>query len=1038
MRVLVLVPTTGSLNRVLRIEAYPGLAHSFAVAQGDFQPLRITRKYADLTREGGPLAALARPVQPGTYRLWLAEAIDDGDSWVLPVLLAHLVVAFGDQLVDEPDDADIVLWSTGAVNLDSQIIDTDYKLNDKVKHSRTGLAAAATAGVRIIAILPACADAVPACTMLREMLQDIGARDARVEIANSALAARRTLEQALGRSAGIGPPEVRPAETLSAEPARHGGTASPPAPVISLPYPSLGSLFKGRDAVLRELHASLSRGAGRTAITGSALYGLGGIGKTRAAVEYAWAHQEAYTALLFVIAETPEALRRNLAALAGPLVLNLPQQHAAEEEVRVRAVLDELRAHPGWLLILDNLDTPEAVREADRLLSTLTGGRAVITSRLANFAAHFDPLALDVLGIDDAVAFLLERTGKRRHRTADDAATARLLAEDLGRLALALEQAAAFIDQRQISFSRYRELWRENWDKVAGWSDERLTNYPHAVAVTWQTSVDQLTPAGRRLLQRLAWFAPEPVPAFLLEVPVPDVESEDPADALAALAEYSFARRNPDKQEFSIHRLVLDVTRRGLGQEERRRRLVEALAWLNDAFAGDPKDVRTWPRLDPLAPHAQVIVGHADDAEISEPTGRLMNALGLLTQSKARYDDAEPLCRRALAIAERSCGPDHPNVAARLNDLASLLQDTNRLSEAEPLYRRALAIDETSHGSDHPDVARDLNNLAGLLWATRRLSEAEPMYRRALAIDERSCGPDHPNVAIRLNNLALLLQATNRLSEAEPMYRRALAIDEKSYGPDHPNVARELNNLAELLRATNRLGEAEPMYRRALAIHEKSYGADHPSVAAGLNNLAELLRTSNGLSEAEPMYRRAIAIGEKSYGPNHPNIATSLNNLALLLEDTNRLSEAEPLYRRALAIDEKSYGPDHPDVARDLNNLAGLLEATNRLSEAEPMYRRALAIDEKSYGPDHPNVAIHLNNLAQLLRAADRLSEAEPMYRRGLVIFARFTRMTGHRHPSLDKVLSNYARALGESGRSQAEIDAAIAAIWEAAPDPSA
>jgi hypothetical protein len=93
---------------------------------------------------------------------------------------------------------------------------------------------------------------------------------------------------------------------------------------IALPFPSLGDLFKGRHEFLKELHGSLSRGSGHTAIVGSALYGLGGIGKTRAAVEYAWAHQGDYTALLFVIAETPEALRRNLAKLAGTLVLNLP------------------------------------------------------------------------------------------------------------------------------------------------------------------------------------------------------------------------------------------------------------------------------------------------------------------------------------------------------------------------------------------------------------------------------------------------------------------------------------------------------------------------------------------------------------------------------------------------------------------------------------------------------------------------------------------------------------------------------------------
>jgi tetratricopeptide (TPR) repeat protein len=549
---------------------------------------------------------------------------------------------------------------------------------------------------------------------------------------------------------------------------------------IVLPYPSLGTLFKGRDAFLQDLHASLSRGPGRTAITGSALcsalYGLGGIGKTRAAVEYAWAHEPGYTALLFVIADTPEALRRNLAALAGPLALNLPEQHAKEEDVHVAAALGWLKLHPGWLLILDNLDTVEAVKEADTLLGALTGGRVVITSRLANFAGHFDPLELDVLGVGDAVAFLLERTDRRRHRTPDDAETARLLAEDLGRLALALEQAGAYVAKHGISFARYRDLWRENWDKVAGWSDERITKYPRAVAVTWQTSVNQLTPAGRRLLQRLAWLAPESAPDFLLDVPAPDVEGEDLADALTDLADYSLVRRNPEHEEFSVHRLVQDATRRGLAEEESQRSLVEALAWVNAAFVGDAQDVRAWPCLDPLAPHVRVITEHADDAKMSKPTAWLMSQLGVLLQSKARYVEAEPMYRRALAIDEASYGSGHPNVASNLNNLAMLLKATNRLSEAEPLYRRALAIDEASYGLDHPTVATDLNNLAGLLRATNRLGEAEPMYGRVLAITEASYGPDHPSMAIRLNNLAALLWATNRFSEAEPMVRRCLVI----------------------------------------------------------------------------------------------------------------------------------------------------------------------------------------------------------------------------------------------------------------------
>jgi tetratricopeptide (TPR) repeat protein len=162
-------------------------------------------------------------------------------------------------------------------------------------------------------------------------------------------------------------------------------------------------------------------------------------------------------------------------------------------------------------------------------------------------------------------------------------------------------------------------------------------------------------------------------------------------------------------------------------------------------------------------------------------------------------------------------------------------------------------------------------------------------------------------------------------------------------------------------------------------------------------------------------------------------VAIRLNNLALLLQDTNRLSEAEPLLRRALAIDEASYGPGYPAVARDLNNLASLLQNTNRLTEAEPLLRRALAIDEASYGPDHPRVVTYLNNLASLLQDTSRVSEAEPLYRRGLVILVRFKLMTGHQHPDFETVRSNYAQALHELGRTDAEIDAALDAVAEEA-----
>jgi tetratricopeptide (TPR) repeat protein len=677
-------------------------------------------------------------------------------------------------------------------------------------------------------------------------------------------------------------PEVAPKPIVSAQPA---------AKPVVLPYPSIGELFKGRDEFMQRLHDSLTRArGGRTAII--SLYGLGGVGKTRVAVEYARAHADDYSALLFAVAETPEALRRNLAALAGALV---PQLDTTDDEVRRAAVLDWLNANPGWFLILDNVDSKPALAEVEKLLGELAGGHVVVTSRLANFSANFRPLELDVLTVEDAAAFLLARTEERRRAALDDAAKAREVAEELGGLAIMLEQAGAFIAKRRLTFAQYLEQWRSKRGDVLEWFDETVTGYPRAVAVTWQTSVAQLSEGGRRLLAWLAWLAPEKIPESLLDISIPGADGENLRDAYDDLAAYSLVTRDAEGPFFLVHRLVQDVTHRSLAGEARRRTLIEALGWINVAFAGDASDVRNWQALDPLAPHARTVTMRADSAGIPNPTGRLMTQVGLLLRTKALHAEAEPLYRRTLAIAENSLGLDHPTVAIRLSNLAQLLQATNRLAEAEPLMRRALAIDKKSFGSVHPSVATDLSNLAALLYATDRLVEAEPLMRRALAIDEKGFGPNHSTVAIRLNNLAQLLKATNRLVKAEPLMRRALAIDEKNFGSDHPAVAKVLNNLAQLLQDTNRLDEAEPLMRRALAIDEKSLGLDHPNVAVELNNLATLLLATNRFDEAEQLMRRAVAIlvgFTRRTGHRHPNLDAVVANYARLLVAMGR-SEAE-------------------------------------------------------------------------------------------------------------------------------------------------
>ncbi len=703
----------------------------------------------------------------------------------------------------------------------------------------------------------------------------------------------------------------------------------------NLPYPSLGDLFKGRDAVLAALDDD--PGQATAIVQPGVIHGLGGIGKTRLAVEYAWRTLERFSGgVFFVAAETPEILRTSLAGLASSDLLALPEHRTAGEDEAVAAVLRHLRDRSDWLMILDNADTAEAAEAVEELLPRLDQGRVLVTSRWTSWKPGIHEQPLNVLGPEDARRFLLD-SASRRQQSENDEEDAERLAELLGYLPLALEQAAAYIDRYRLSFATYVEEWQAERKKVLKWFDERRTHYPAPVAVTWQRTFDRLSSGAQTVLRLASQLAPEPIPEGIFETGTEHVAAARAAaceelgrkddeielrDVLAELADVSLVGR--DGGQLTVHRVVQEVVRSRVPEERRRDWVVWALEVVNAAAVGDPLDVRDWGVWDPLRPHVERIVRAADAEGIVEPTSRLMSQLDCLLDTKGLKYEAERWSRRALTIDEEAYGPEHPIVAVRLNNLAQLLQHTNRLNEAEPLMRRALDIDENAFGPQHPDVARDLNNLAQLLKETNRLKEAEPLMRRALDIDENAFGPQHPDVARDLNNLAQLLKETNRLKEAEPLMRRALDIDENAFGPQHPDVARDLNNLAQLLQHTNRLKEAEPLMRRALDIDENAFGPQHPDVAIDLNNLALLLKATNRLKEAEPLMRRALDIDEKAFGPQHPNVARDLNNLALLLQETNRLKEAEPLMRRALDILEASLGDDHPWTVGARNNLAAM------------------------------------------------------------------------------------------------------------------
>jgi CHAT domain-containing protein/tetratricopeptide (TPR) repeat protein len=390
----------------------------------------------------------------------------------------------------------------------------------------------------------------------------------------------------------------------------------------------------------------------------------------------------------------------------------------------------------------------------------------------------------------------------------------------------------------------------------------------------------------------------------------------------------------------------------------------------------------------------------------------ILNDLAFLYRTQGHHHEAEPLLKRSLAIYEKAHGPDHPEVATVLNNLAVLYNRLGRYADVEPLLKRALDIYEKVLPPDHPEVAGALNNLAATYRAEARYDEAEPLYKRALAIFEKN-GPEEPDATMALNNLGVLYKVQGRYAEAEPLLRRSLAINEKVLRPDHPQVARALGSLASLYHAQGRYTEAEPLLKRSLAIFEEALELDHPEVAGALNDLAALYDSLDRYADAEPLLKRVLAIDEKALGLDHPDVATDLANLAQMYRTQGRFAEAELFYKRALAINEKTRGLNNPDVASNLNSLAALYVAQGRYSDAEPLMKRSLAMREKVLGPEHTDVAMSLGSLAILYDSQERYTDAEPLMKRALAIDEK---ALGLDHPDVATDLNNLAVLSMEQG----------------------
>ena len=799
--------------------------------------------------------------------------------------------------------------------------------------------------------------------------------------------------------------------------------------IQNLPY-HRNPFFTGRDQDLERLHVQLQKKQTTAIGQIKGICGLGGIGKTQLAVEYAYRHLDEYQYLLWASAQDVEALIASFARLAD--LLNLPEKNVQEQAIMIHAVKRWLQRQRSWLLILDNADHPDLLPD---FLPSTVGGHVLITTRRSDLNAYLPslahPLVIDIFSDEQSALFLLHRSGLLALDASLDQVElgARQLAfsivRELGGLPLALDQAGAYLHTTSCSLATYQQLYQQRRIQLLNQRRVVRDDHPEPVATTWDISfrnVEQQNPAAADLLRFCTFLAPYAIPEEILTKgakgpgPVLGPVVDDPYlfnEAIEALRMYSLINRDPHVQALSIHPLVQVVLRDSMSLETQQQWAQRAFRAVNTAFPDI--DFANWSICERLLPHALICTTSIGQTLKASPSvSRLLNGTGSYLYKRGRYEEAEAQLLRSLTIDTEVYGADHPEVATALNNLAEIYKSQGRYEEAGQLIRQALAIREQALGPMHIDTAQSLNNLATLYSYQGNYEEEEPLLQQALGIWEQKQGLSHPDVARALNNLAQLYVQQGKYAEGEPLARRTLEIDEQMLGPGHPDTSVIINTLANLYWMQGKDAEAELLIRRGLEIREQTLGYMHPSTALSLTSLAVQCSEHGKYSEAESLAQQALAIYEQMLGSTHPETGRCLEVLAGVYQQQGKYAEAEPLAQQALTIYEQMLGPGHPDTAPILYTLANLCLDIEKYAEAEPLAQRALTIYQQQLGINHPHTALCLNTLAKLYWRQGKHSEAEPLYSRALEICEQ---QLGRDHPTTLLIRKNYVLLLRTLGR---------------------
>lgn len=802
--------------------------------------------------------------------------------------------------------------------------------------------------------------------------------------------------------------------------------------------------FFGRSQELSELHQQLQQN-GKVAII-AAIAGMGGVGKTELAIQYAIQHLADYPGgVCWIPAKYPDVGIELVSFARSHFSLNPPD----DWDFKTKVNFCWQNWQPGEVLLL--IDDVTNYEEIQPYLPPAIQPRfkVLMTTRIQRLGKSITPVPLKVLDEASALELLISLVGEERMQK--ELNEAKKLCQWLEFLPLGLELVGRYLDRKpDLSLAEMRQRLEEKRlnEKSLNKREQDMTaklGVKAAFELSWETLNDE----AKELGCLLSLFAPAAIPWYLVEWAAPNREPEDLEEIRDdILSNLHLIQRTDEKAyhlnptfpilvldshileqhqrevTYRVHQLVREFMLeklKGLDQvDELKRNFASAIATVAQQIPSSPTN-NLIPEITPIISH--LIQATKDIKYFFKDEDLVWPFIGICRfyQSKGLYDSLIYWSEQCLSATKERFISDHPQVAVSMNNLAKLYSDRGRYCEAKKLLEEAIemnirliGLESTLRVANLSNLETSVGNLAHLYQSLGYYKETELLLFEALDIRLRlmalqSSEPidtlvNFNYILMKFNNLATLYYQQGRYEEAEDLLLPVIELKKVLVRKEHREMALLISNLAQIYSQQGRYQEAEALCIQALEINRRLWGDNHLAVATALNNLAAQYHHQGRDSDAQAIWLKSLQIKKQLMGENHPDVATTMSNIAHLYCEHGYYKEAKSLYIKALKIWKIFLGDDHPNVATILNNLGGLHKAQRRYKVAERLFWQALKLRQSVFGNKHRAVANIFTNLAMLYEAQGSYKKAEELYIQAIEIYQQ---QLGEDHSITIKVSEN-------------------------------